>query len=1439
MRKPSEYEAPSDYGQGEIPFYNRTQLGGQVGLRAGGGPGLIDTERAYLDVYSSYLQKDADGRIGWAQNLYKHHEPVEGYSPLEDIRGTQYEEYSWRFIGFESPEDTAVMKARIDSELKSREILEAAGLGSTIGAMGIGLILDPLTWLPVLGFSKAATAGQNIKRMAILGGVETGIEQSAVYASHPTMSPTESLLMIGASTFLSGTMGGFMSRASRKSREKITLATERAFQDMTAAENKGFDAAMDRAGERGPNARMGLAGEQAPDPGDLGAMAKRSPLEPLGSKPGREHTVEEQRTLEVEFRERLDEIGIGDRVVPEANNTVNWGGVKAPSFLGAYFPNQRMIQVAMNIAKDPMEIFNHEIIHALRHLGDPGAIGSAVKGAARGLFTGSEWAILESAARRDVLRFKAVSARYAGLSLEGRIEEVIADQFTLWKGGHFEPETEVGKIFKKIKNFFEASYQFFRGHGYKTAEDVWKDIEAGTIGRRASALTPEEEAGLQVRTLHRQNVERDRWLLKKGITPTKVTPEERAKLEKVFEDGKERLKDRKKAMDKAHKDFGPDDPRTKRTEREYNMGRMFQDARQDLLENMRVELEERTAMGQAFPAMGAKAGDDLNPDKIAARKLAEAEAAAAAAIRQYEADMAGNSIEPAFGLEKLLKPTTPVTRLLTSPELMSRETVQQIADIPFYLVKHFTGQASERPAENLAKQWLWPVVESFNDTSRLYVKMRGQDGGGAVKVAQIRYADWRDSRTEMSYLEFRNQIGKAMRLGDEHEIPEVAEAAKIFRKKVLEPMRKEAEELDLFTEGLRREHASVSKKLEPLKKTAGKGDRSVDVQVRNMEQRLEAIEKRIEAVRGAANTVETAQTYFPRIWRVDVILDRETEFREILHGYFQSNNRKMSIEELDALVDETFEKIIRDRPYTPISDDAAGITSAVRERTLLIPDALVVDFLESDVESVMGHHARSLGADIELTRKFGSIDMREKLEEIEASWKLRIAEAEQGERGALRKQRDSDLKDIRALRDRLRGTYGLSSDPLRMQSRFYRVAKQINSMTMLGGATISALSDVARPLMVEGFSRTFRSGLKAMFQDPAMFRLAGRESRWAGTALDIDMAQRGLALADVGDAYGRHTKFERQLSRANSAFFLANLLSPWTAAMKSFASVIIGARIIEDTLQVARTVAADAAYRTPTTPVRSLSESSIAKLARGGISQDDAVRIAAQYQKYGYRDREIYFANTNLWDDIEAVKAFRNAMLSDIDRTIVTPGIGDRPLWVSTELGGVIGQFKSFAFSSTQRVLLAGLQERDMSTLNGMALLVGMGLIADAIKKGQYDDNREFSIGERLVDGIDRSGVLGFFTDINNAVERLSDNRVGVRPFAFGSKGYKPSTRTKMGVFGPTASQIANYVDIISDWGSGTHDEGTARALRRATIGQTLFYVDGLFDAVERGVGSL
>src|SRR3546814_11898015 len=76
--------------------------------------------------------------------------------------------------------------------------------------------------------------------------------------------------------------------------------------------------------------------------------------------------------------------------------------------------------------------------------------------------------------------------------------------------------------------------------------------------------------------------------------------------------------------------------------------------------------------------------------------------------------------------------------------------------------------------------------------------------------------------------------------------------------------------------------------------------------------------------------------------------------------------------------------------------------------------------------------------------------------------------------------------------------------------------------------------------------------------------------------------------------------------------------------------------------------------------------------------------------------------------------AFRAAVARETDKIVVTPGVGDRPLVVSSllnspELVQLVFQFRGFAFAAAPRLALSGLQPRDAAVLDGFLLSVAPG----------------------------------------------------------------------------------------------------------------------------------
>nr|WP_292770261.1 hypothetical protein [Mesorhizobium sp.] len=531
----------------------------------------------------------------------------------------------------------------------------------------------------------------------------------------------------------------------------------------------------------------------------------------------------------------------------------------------------------------------------------------------------------------------------------------------------------------------------------------------------------------------------------------------------------------------------------------------------------------------------------------------------------------------------------------------------------------------------------------------------------------------------------------------------------------------------------------------------------------------------------------------------------------------------LSKQELESLADEVINNILGYADGRIPYDIVSGPRGALKERLLKIETAKIHEFVENDIETVMRAQVRTMAPDIELQKKFGSIDMAEEIRKINDEADMKAAKAEnKSQARAIDKARKAAIRDVEGIRDRLRGEYGLPADPSSMVLRAGRVVRNINYLRLLGGMTISAVPDLAKVVFTHGLIRTFRDGFIPMLTNWRAFRMAAEEVKDAGTALDMVLDSRTMAMADMVDEFGRNSRFERGLSALSTKFGLVSAMAPWNAALKQFSGLVTMTNILRAAERIAtgKGTAED-----------------IRKLAASGIDDDLAKRIASQFTAYGDAQGGVLLAKAADWDDDLAREAFRTAVVRDVDRIIVTPG-QDKPLWMSTELGKTVGQFKSFAVSTMQRTVLAGLQQRDAATLNGLMLMMGLGALSYYLKQTTAGRDLSDKPSVWAVEAFDKSGIAGWLMEANNISEKATRGRVGLSAFT-GEQVSRYASRNVAGAFfGPSVDAVSDIFQVSGSVFAGDPSQADLRKLRQLLPMQNLFYVRRLLDQVEKASGN-
>jgi|GEM_PF-3773253 len=166
------------------------------------------------------------------------------------------------------------------------------------------------------------------------------------------------------------------------------------------------------------------------------------------------------------LRAELDRIGLKDVALKLEDHIGRYIDGELRSADGAYL--RSAITVALD-GKNTFRTLHHEALHALRDLG---------------LFTDGEWSILSRAADKWREQHN-IDERYSAFSDDVKTEEGVAHAYAEWAAG--KPATKDGRIarlFRRIRDFFEALGNALRGRGFKTAESIFRKIDEGEIGAR-------------------------------------------------------------------------------------------------------------------------------------------------------------------------------------------------------------------------------------------------------------------------------------------------------------------------------------------------------------------------------------------------------------------------------------------------------------------------------------------------------------------------------------------------------------------------------------------------------------------------------------------------------------------------------------------------------------------------------------------------------------------------------------------------------------------------------------------------------------------------------------------------------------------------------------------------------------------------------------------
>jgi len=747
----------------------------------------------------------------------------------------------------------------------------------------------------------------------------------------------------------------------------------------------------------------------------------------------------------------------------------------------------------------------------------------------------------------------------------------------------------------------------------------------------------------------------------------------------------------------------------------------------------------------------------------------------------------------------------PLGRTMTSDALVTRRVVNMLAENPVDV-----DGAPLQSVESLSKIKSGRLYSSIDNNNKLYDQYRKK--GGVIKAEKTETGTrtfYDPKKAVLKRREFNEAVSRAVRTG-ESDIPEVKQSADYWRKELYNPLRDEMIDLNMLPEGV-----DVATSVNYLNRVYNKQKIQANLPsfVSKVSKWLKDKDETLyQQAKDASEQIDAAEG--ADVAKLQAIIDK-AEFKK---------GKDFDPEDYESIARQIAQRI-NGTPDGRLPYDwkmgegfssgsggsslggATALRGPLRARKFTIDDDLIEEFLENDIEVLGTRYLQQTGADIELTRKFGSVTLEDEIKQIQDYYTILMETADGKNAIALGKKMDADIRDIAGMRDRIRGVYGFQEDNI--WTRIGRSTRDLNYLRLLGGVTVSSLPDAARILMAEGFVKTFSKGLGPLATNTKQFKLAASEAKRYGIGTDVLMSGKSEVIADVGDYTQGGTMIERGLSGAANKFGRINFLDYWTSGMKQLHAVTMQTSIFDG-----------------------LSKGKFDKrLSRLGIDEQSAKDMMAQVRKHGKNEDGVWITNAKNWDRPDLERMWGAAMRKESDRVIIIPG-QEKPLFMSSELGKSIGQFRSFVLSATQRVLVAGVQGQDHNAMGGMISLVGMGMFSYYLKQNIAGRETSDDPAEWILEGIDRSGATGILAEIHNTVEKVSGNSVGLRSVLGISA---PASRfvsrsVSESILGPTFGSLLSTTVAASNalTSSEPMTDADVRALRRLLILQNLSYIRGI-----------
>jgi hypothetical protein len=251
----------------------------------------------------------------------------------------------------------------------------------------------------------------------------------------------------------------------------------------------------------------------------------------------------------------------------------------------------------------------------------------------------------------------------------------------------------------------------------------------------------------------------------------------------------------------------------------------------------------------------------------------------------------------------------------------------------------------------------------------------------------------------------------------------------------------------------------------------------------------------------------------------------------------------------------------------------------------------------------------------------------------------------------------------------------------------------------------------------------------------------------------------------------------------------------------------------------------------------SLSKTDLNKMAQSGISREMAARIVRQFETHGVTNTHFPVSNLASWSDVEAKELYNAVIRKEVNTLITQPNATHKPLWLDSNVGKVINQFRPFMLADHWMSLISAGQQHDAAAYGAIASMLALGYFQVGLRAWVQGERLPETSEEWLAKAFKETQIATLPMMIDSFVTGASQGRYGFIPWVTDKEvsGFgKNRDMNPMGAFlGPTAGAVQSAYQTAANAVTDNFTYKDIHNIRSLIPFQNMLYINRALNNVE------